>query len=85
MDSSKKIYYGVLLKKTQLENTQGQAKKTFPFSTYFLCLSTSFSFISASSKAGNTAEWQNKREKVKPCLSKRSVQVHNQPNQLYAY
>lgn len=30
MDSSKKIYYGVVLKKTQLENTQGQAK-SIPF------------------------------------------------------
>lgn len=45
MDSSKKIYYGVVLEKTQLENTQGQAKE-LPFfhplsasvSHLFLCL-----------------------------------------------
>lgn len=58
MDSSKKLYDGVLLKKTLLENTQGQAKKTSLFPSTFRLLSGSFSFISPSNKAGNTVEWQ---------------------------
>lgn len=64
MDSSKKIYNGVVFKKTQLENTQGHSKN-LPFSITFLFLSASFSFICPSNKAGNTAEWKEKKREAK--------------------
>lgn len=48
MDSSKKMYYGVVFKKTQLENTEGRGKNN-PF---FHLLSVSLLFLYLSIQQG---------------------------------
>lgn len=74
------------------ENTIGKYSRTSKekkkndsiFPSFFCLLRPPFPLSLYPKTAGNTVEWKKKR-KSKPCLSKSTAQVHNQPNQVYAY
>lgn len=84
MDSSKKIYYGMVFKTTQLENTQGHKKTPFFPSLFCLCRPP-FPLSVCPTKLGTQQSEKKEGKKVNPRLSKSTSRAHNQPNQAYAY